>query len=202
MIGELLSSPTRAVTASAGLALLVPFTASPKIIRSDTSARHPVSGDIKSQNKSGGRNTRLSGLARSPLLRDPQSEVSAAVSERPTRAARMAAAWARIQEYGHLEADWAGPGTVPPSASTISLARTVLSGLPSQVDVPHVAPSGDGEIVLTWLVIGDRLEASIDEDGYLSWATRIGGQISPGGSINLSERPLDDFKQVLLHDFA
>lgn len=128
--------------------------------------------------------------------------VSAVQTVQPTRTARLAAVWARIQEYGKLGPDWAGPGTVAPSSATIGHARMLLASLPPEVAAPLVAASGDGEVVFTWLVDGDRIEAAIDEDGFLSWATRVAGTISPGGSINLAESSPDAFNEVLARHFA
>lgn len=129
-------------------------------------------------------------------------DVPVAQTVQPPHAARLAAVWARIQEYGQLGPDWAGPGTVAPNPATIGYARTLLASLPSKVAVPLVAASGDGEVVLTWLVNGDRIEAAIDEDGFLSWATRVAGTVLPGGSVNLVDGSPDAFNEVLAHHFA
>jgi hypothetical protein len=127
---------------------------------------------------------------------------SAAVAERPTRTARLAAVWSRIQSYATLKPGWAGPSTEAPSAITISRARQVLNALPYIVDVPLVAASGDGEIVFTWLVGHDRIEASLDDEGYLSWACRVAGVVSPGGSIALVNEPLTMFTELLVSRYA
>lgn len=129
-------------------------------------------------------------------------DVPVAQTVQPPHAARLSAAWGRIQEYGQLGPDWAGPGTVAPNPTTIDHARVLLASLPPKVAVPLIAASGDGEVVLTWLVNGDRIEAAIDGDGFLSWATRVAGTVSPGGSINLAKGSPDAFNEVLARHFA
>lgn len=132
----------------------------------------------------------------------PVESLSAVIAERPTRTARLAAVWSRIQSYATLKPDWAGPSTEAPSAITISRARQVLHALPHTVDVPLVAASGDGEIVFTWLVGRDRIEASLDDEGYLSWACRVSGVVSAGDSIDLASEPLTTFTELLMSHYA
>lgn len=201
MIGEL-QSVSRALTVSAGLALLNPITREPPV--SDQFLLDH--GDSASQAGLRARGDSSNGPA--PLtvplrfVQEAGLQVSAAPCARSTRAARMAAVWARIQSYGKLGSDWAGLNAVAPSPSTIRHARLLLDALHPEVDVPLVAASGDGEVVFTWLVNGDRIEAAIEEDGFLSWATRISGKVSPGGSIDLAIEPLDVFQGVLASHFA
>ena len=128
--------------------------------------------------------------------------LSAATAEQPTRNARLAAVWSRIQSYAALEPSWAGPNTEAPNAATISRARKVLAALPHTADSPLVAASGDGEIVFTWLVGRDRIEASLDDEGYLSWACRVSGVVSAGGSIEIDREPLAPFTDMLASHYA
>lgn len=107
-----------------------------------------------------------------------------------TRAARLSALWFRIQEFGRLNEGWAGRGSVPPSKQTVHLSRNVLECLPSDLRLPHVSASGDGEVVFSWSDFGNRCEVAIDSDGYITWATVRGDDVSHGSSVSLVD--LDD----------
>lgn len=186
-----------AVTAEAGIACLCPIydpaeraSAQARIHRTQRQVASPSSA-VSVEYRGLAFHTLVSAGA---FLADP--------AERPTRTARLAAVWSRIQSYAALGSDWAGPNTEAPSAVTILHARRVLDALPQTVDVPLVAASGDGEIVFTWLVSGDRIEASLDGEGYLSWACRISSVVSPGDSIDLANVSLAAFTEVLAGYYA
>ena len=118
------------------------------------------------------------------------------------RTARLDAVWSRIQSYAALKPDWAGPNTEAPNALTIARAHKVLSALPDTVDAPLVSASGDGEVVFTWLVGHNRIEASLDDEGYLSWASTFSGVVSAGGSIETDHEPLTIFTDMLASHYA
>lgn len=113
---------------------------------------------------------------------------SLAASETPsvsTRAARLSALWLRIQAFGNLDEGWAGCGSGPPSKQTVQLSSKVLTRLPADLRLPHVSASGDGEVVFSWSSSGNRCEAALDSEGYLTWATARGDEVRPGSSISL-----------------
>lgn len=94
----------------------------------------------------------------------------------PSAAARPAPAWRSIlsknaQSILELRAGWDGPGSIPVSASTASLAMIhVSNALDRAIDViaPRLVPGGDGSVQIEWHARHAELEFCIDRVGRMS----------------------------------
>lgn len=93
----------------------------------------------------------------------------------------------RIDGFGDLEPGWDGDGAVAPSAQAIRVARVIVREMP-QGRLPQVNPSADGEIAFTWFNGNKQLNAVIDADLHLAWATGLNGRFEPGADIDLHAR--------------
>jgi len=101
----------------------------------------------------------------------------------------------KIENFGQLMPGWHGDDAIVPSREAIHKACAIVSDLPPGVGLPRVNPSPDGEISLTWVNGPKRLNAIIDPDLHLVWATRLDDQIEEGADIDLhasSPSPLID----------
>lgn len=72
----------------------------------------------------------------------------------------------RLRQVLTIPANWAGPGSRPPSMATLWEATKFLASIARpQTKVPNVAPTPDGGVNLTWYAGGVELEISVDPDG-------------------------------------
>jgi hypothetical protein len=94
----------------------------------------------------------------------------------------------RIHEFAKLEAGWNGDDSVAPNEAVIAEACKIVRELPDNAQLPHVSPSADGEIGLSWLSGNKRLEALIQPEGYLVLVRALDHQLTPVAEINLRER--------------
>ena len=108
------------------------------------------------------------------------------------------AAFAVIDGFADLPPTWGGPDTVLPSVQTRAATKALLMGLPPAIAAPHVSPSADGEIGLTWVMATKRVDALLDADGHLVWFwTRHDSRINPGGEVTYDGAFPDELLAVL-----
>ncbi len=110
-------------------------------------------------------------VAISPLPVSPRqvaAPVSDGIARDPERrSSELAALLGKIESYGRLPSDWAGPGSVVPATVTIIGARSFASAIPTHLPLPQVAPAADGEIGLSWYPRSGSIHASFFDDGSL-----------------------------------
>jgi hypothetical protein len=96
----------------------------------------------------------------------------------------------RIDGFARLTPGWNGDDAIVPTKQAVHAARTIVRELPTEVELPQVNPSPDGEIALTWFKDQKRLSAVIDPDLHLVWGTlsRSDGRVEPGDDIDLHAR--------------
>ena len=82
-----------------------------------------------------------------------------------------------------LGVQWGRADAIPVSADTIAKARTLLNGLPTNFRYPHLAPSEDGEIGLSWSLGKDRFEAMLQPDDHLVWVMKVAGKFVAGDDV-------------------
>ncbi|MGH3261141.1 MAG: hypothetical protein ACRDNS_04005 [Trebonia sp.] len=103
----------------------------------------------------------------------------------PSRAARIATLWGRITRSAQVVGR--DDGSVPVPADSLTFARTLLSELAGDLELPQASVSQDGELILTWFRNRDCLSATLEPDRYLTWAFRIGGSLMDGDVIAFSD---------------
>jgi hypothetical protein len=89
-------------------------------------------------------------------------------------------------QLASLNEQWGDADTIPVSEPTIEGARTLLQNLPPGTEHPHLAPSSDGEIGLSWVRGGDRFEAMLHPDGHLVWVTKVSGKFEVGMDVDFT----------------
>jgi hypothetical protein len=114
-----------------------------------------------------------------------------------TNTARMAAGVAD-DRFASLQSPWIDKNAVVVSHDMVESAKVLLAGLPEGITEPHLAPSSEGEIGLSWTSGSDRLEAMLDPDNRLVWITKIDGKFAPGKDVDvLSENDRRAFYAAL-----
>jgi hypothetical protein len=93
----------------------------------------------------------------------------------------------KIQGFGKLPPGWDGEQGLPPRPEVLGVACKLLRELPSEAELPAVAPASDGEIGLTWINGPKQLNATLHADYHLVWVkrTEAGGHFMPGAEIDL-----------------
>jgi hypothetical protein len=91
---------------------------------------------------------------------------------------------ASVDRFSSLRARWTHADAIPVSEDTISTAAVLLDNLPEVIEPPHISPSSDGEIGLSWIKGMDRFEAILDADNHLAWITKIDGNYVAGLDVN------------------
>jgi hypothetical protein len=89
-----------------------------------------------------------------------------------------------VDRFSSLRVRWTHADAIPVSEDTIATAAVLLDNLPEGIEPPHISPSSDGEIGLSWIKDMDRFEAMLDPDNHLAWITKIDGRYVTGLDVN------------------
>jgi hypothetical protein len=93
----------------------------------------------------------------------------------------------QVKSFQRLPNDWAGEGTVLVDSGVYDVSERVLQALPTEIPLPQVTPSPDGEVGLSWIRNGGRFEVLVQPDQHLLWVIGRDGAYTPGGMINFAE---------------
>lgn len=100
--------------------------------------------------------------------------------------------------FASLRGPWGDSNAKVVTEVAIANVKLLLDGLPGGFVLPHLSSSSDGEIGLSWMNGGDRLEAMLDPPDQLTWITKQAGKFAVGGEANvLSEAGRDAFYAAL-----
>lgn len=143
-----------------------------------------------------GRANRVTYVFVSPAVSYPLAAAEPTTAARDSRSARfalLASLWDRIEGFSRLPPNWAGEGAVPASTDSTKIVGHLINGLPDDIVLPQATASSEGEIGLTWFKRGDRLEAIIDPDGYLTWVSKVGNNVLKGDVLATANADSDTF---------